>query len=114
MPDSCPLRMYFRPMTPSPTLQRSASAHAHQIGRGGMPSRTRPDPVVADTFADASKGVAMSLQCSPRLRFLVAASAALVAFAIAGRAAAQDVHPHTPGVSGMPQGIPLYCTSLTV
>src|SRR5690349_738686 len=30
------------------------------------------------------------------------------------RAAAQDIHSHTPGVSGVPQGVPYFCANPTV
>jgi hypothetical protein len=37
-----------------------------------------------------------------------------IAFAAAASALAQETHQHTPGVSGMPQGIPYFCANPTV
>jgi len=39
---------------------------------------------------------------------------ALLASGWIAPAAAQDAHAHTPGVSGLPQGVPLFCASPTV
>jgi len=55
----------------------------------------------------------MSLK-HPLFRRWLVSMFALMAVALCSSALAQDAHLHTPGVSGMPQGIPLFCAKPTV
>src|SRR4051812_40196585 len=47
-------------------------------------------------------------------RVIVGLAAFVLVYACLARAAAQEVHLHTPGMSGVPQGVPRFCASATV
>ena len=53
-------------------------------------------------------------QLAKQLTVLVRTAVVVVACGWTAFAAGQDAHLHTPSVSGMPQGVPFFCTSPTV